>query len=90
MKDHRLGYAVTCPACGTNLDGALNTTGERLPVDGDPILCARCRALLVYSGSPVNSLRYPTSDEQRVFLADPDVQHVIAALGEAHRLGVIR
>lgn len=88
MKDHLLPVALICPACGAQLDVALNTEGERSPRDGDPNLCIKCRALLVYSGTPVSSLRYPTSAEQREFLADPAVQHAISALAELHRRGL--
>lgn len=85
MRGHHLAVAVTCPACGANLDGALNSTGVNLPKAGDPGLCVYCRALLVYCGTPVvNSLRYPTSEEQRTFLADPAVQRVILALKQHH------
>lgn len=84
MKDHRLANALICPACGAEPDGALNATGERLPRDGDPSLCIECRALVVHSGTPVNSLRYPTPEEQREFLADPQIQQAIWALGQLH------
>lgn len=85
MKSHLLPSAVTCPACGTRLDGAFNTTSDDRPEEGDPSICIRCRALLVYCGSPVNSLRYPTVDEQRKFLADRAVQRGIAAVAAIHR-----
>ena len=90
MKSHHLTFSAKCPACGTELDVALNTTGDDMPEDGDPSLCVKCRALLVYCGTPVNSMRYPTEDEQRRFLADPAVQRAIAALAEYHRDGFIR
>lgn len=85
MKDHHLAVTLTCPACGAKLDGALNATGDRLPQDGDPSLCVYCRALIVHAGTPVNSRRYPTSEEQREFLADPDIQRAIWALGQLHQ-----
>lgn len=85
MKDHLLPITLTCPACDAKLDGALNATGDRLPRDGDPSLCIYCRALIVHSGTPVNSLRYPTPEEQRAFLADPEIQHAIWALGQLHQ-----
>jgi len=65
-------------------------SGDEKPTAGDPTLCFTCRALLIYCGSPINSLRYPTSEEQRRFLANSDVQHAIAALAEAHRRGIFR
>lgn len=82
MRDHLLPVKLTCPACNAKLDGALNTTANRGPQDGDPTLCVKCRALLVYAGKPVASLRYPTTGEQREFLADPAVQRAIWALGQ--------
>lgn len=90
MKDHPLAITPTCPACATELGGAFNTTGDGAPENGDPTLCCACRALLVFSGSPVNSLRYPTPDEERTLLADPGVLRAIAALAEAHRRGIVR
>lgn len=90
MKPYQLPQAITCPACGTALGESVKTTNRRSdndhqPRDGDPSICFACRALLVPFGSPVNGLRYPTDDEERRFLADPDVQRVIAAIGETHR-----
>lgn len=85
MKTHRLDNAIQCPACGAELSGALNTTSDDRPRDGDPSLCFNCRALLVYSGSPANSLRRPTDDEERQFLADVNVQRAIWAIGQTHR-----
>lgn len=75
---------MNCPACGTNLDGAINGNTDR-PQDGAALLCGYCRALIVFSGSPVASLRYPTDEELRRFLADPEMQQTIAALGAYHR-----
>lgn len=89
MKSHVLNFSTQCPACGAQLDAALNTTSDHMPKDGDPSLCVKCRALLVYCGSPVNSLRYPTADEQRAFLADPAVQRAIMALAGVHRDGMV-
>lgn len=89
MGNHLLPAALTCPACAAQLNGALNTETERGPRDGDPTLCASCRALLVHSGTPVNSLRYPTPDEQREFLANPAVQRAIRALGQVHEQGCL-
>lgn len=83
MKDH-LVAKMSCPGCGAGLDGALNTETDRGPRDGDPTLCVECRSMLVYSGTPVNSLRYPTSEEQREFLANPHMQRVIAAMRIVH------
>lgn len=84
MKDHLLPVTLVCPACAAQLDGALNTETDRGPRDGDPTLCIECRALLVHSGTPAHSLRYPTPEEQRTFLADPAVQRAIWALGQMH------
>lgn len=90
MKDHVLGVVPICPACGTTLGGAFNTESDRAPQAGDPTLCCACRALLVFSGSPASSLRYPTPDEEREFLANANVQRAIAALAEVHRSGNFR
>ena len=87
MKSFWLPDTLVCPACGTTLSGAINTTGDREPEDGDPTICVVCRALLVYAGAPAASLRYPTDEEQRAFLADPAVQRGIHAIAEYHRQG---
>lgn len=84
MKDHILAVAPKCPACDAELRGAFNTNGDRKPRDGDPTLCGGCRALLVFAGDPVDSLRRPTADEERKFLANADVQRAIAALSFIH------
>lgn len=86
MRDHLLPVALRCPACGAELNGAFNTEGERGPRDGDPSICIECRALIVYSGTPVRALRYPTPQEQKEFLADPEVAHAILVVGELHRM----
>lgn len=85
MKNHRLFGPLECPSCGVTLDGAWNTTSDAGPADGDATLCVYCRALLVYRGSPVNSLRHPTKEEEQKFLADPGVQRAIAAVAAMHR-----
>ena len=87
MKSHRLDNAVKCPACGADLTAAFPVDGDtdEGPRDGDASLCVDCRALLVYSGSPVVSLRYPTPEEERELLADASIQRAIAALAEVHR-----
>lgn len=85
MKSHRVANTVHCPACGANLTGAFNSEDDEGPKAGDASLCAECRALLVYSGSPVDSLRYPTPNEERKLLADENVQRAIAALAAVHR-----
>lgn len=84
MKSHQIPGVVACPACGANLNGAFNTSSDDRPRDGDPSLCFYCRALLVYCGSPADSLRYPTPDEERQFLSDANVQRAIAALAATH------
>ena len=90
MKEHLLPVALTCPACGAKLDGALNTQSDHSPREGNPGLCVKCRALLVYTGTPVNSLRYPTPEEQAEFLSQPAVQRAICALRQLHERGPIR
>lgn len=88
MKDHR-HTAIVCPACGAELTASICATDDAGPEDGgpedgDPSLCGYCRALLVFEGSPA-SLRRPTPEEEREFLADANVQRAIAALAEYHR-----
>ena len=67
MKSHRLDSVIQCPACGADLTAAypVDDDTDEGPQDGDASLCVDCRALLVYSGSPVVSLRYPTPEEER-------------------------
>lgn len=84
MKDHLLPHKLICPACGAGQDGALNTENDRGPQDGDPGICAECRTINVYVGTPVNSLRPPTRSELDEFLADPHVQRCIAAMRVVH------
>lgn len=37
-----------CPACGTELDGALNVDGKSGPKDGDPSICGYCAEVMVF------------------------------------------
>lgn len=85
MKDHKI-VSMACPACATSMDGAFNTESERRPIDGDPAICVVCRAINVYAGTPVNSLRPPTEQEFAEFMANEHLQKVVAALGIAHSL----
>ena len=88
MKSHRLDSVIQCPACGADLTAAypVDDDTDEGPQDGDASLCVDCRALLVYSGSPVDSLRYPTPEEERELLADEGIQRAIAALAAVHRI----
>jgi hypothetical protein len=51
MKDFHLQPGPTCPKCGGNLDGALNTTGDGHPEKGDLSICVYCGELLQFTAS---------------------------------------
>ena len=89
MKDHKVA-PLTCPACAAQLNGALNTSSERLPREGDPTICVYCRAILLFVGEPVHSLRRPDLQEEIVLLLDPGLQRAVAALNELHRRGPLK
>lgn len=67
-----------CPVCGDRIEAMSAVTDINPPQPGDPTVCVMCRSINVVGDD--GYIRLPTHGEALVFLQDPDIQRIIAAM----------
>lgn len=70
---------VTCPSCGTHLDGHEGLDPADVPSDGDVSVCYHCDSISVYASGPFGLwLRRPTGQELDTYMADDRIRTMMA------------
>ena len=72
------GAILTCPACGAEIFGLRHLRNA--------VICIGCRALVTadYNDKREVVLRYPTDEEETLWLQHPQVQRAIATVAVHH------